>query len=76
MDNTYKLYPWDEELVEQGPRSIKYRQSSSTGGRNCCFSACRPYRHVAVKSNATQLYMKAIRPFTWVVPCQRAKRET
>jgi hypothetical protein len=76
FDNVYKLYNWNEDLVESEERLIRYKQQSYSCIRNLCCSQLRSYRTTGEKSNKTGMLTKSIRPFRWNCPCNKSKAFT
>lgn len=76
FDNVYKLFVWNEELVESGPRLLRYAQSSPGCIRMLCCSHFRSYRTVGEISNRTKMVTKSLRPFKFICPCNRNKAFT
>ena len=76
MDNVYKLYSWNEDLVEAGPRLLRFKQESQSCLRHFCFSNLRSYYTVGDLSNKTKMVTKSIRPFKWLCLCNKKKPYT
>ena len=72
-DNVFKLYDWDENLVQKGIRLIKFKQMSPDCVRVLCCSHYRSYRTLGKSSNRTRHLTKSIRTFRWMCPCNIRK---
>lgn len=76
MDNVYKVYYWDEDLVTKGKRIVRFSQSSPPCVRTFCCSQYRTYRTLGHISNKSKVLTKSVRTFRWLCPLNKRKAST